>query len=243
RMLYANAIPHQVGLSSAVESRLPEESRPGREPCGRDHEEPSSMTPSYPEQRRLIPEFCKARRSGFGLAPILGTLSYPPFARRLGLEAVRRPVGETAWAEQALVAAGAFTAVAATAASNGAYFPTSWGWAAIAFGWTAVVLVVIRAGLRLSVLELGSLAAVWALTGWIALSTTWTDSVTQSVPEVEHALVYATGLTACLVAVRRRDAPFLVGGVLVGIVVISSYSLATRLFPERLAVPHAIAVN
>jgi tetratricopeptide (TPR) repeat protein len=171
-------------------------------------------------------------------------LSSPTFAkRRIGPDVVRRPIGESAWVGQGLVGAGAFAAVTATAAFNGAYFPTSWGWAAIVFAWTAAVLAVVRSHVRLSRLELTFLGGLWGLTAWTALATLWTDSVTATVPEIEHTLVYATGLTACLLAVRRRTVHFLVGGVLCGIVVICSYSLTARLFPERFAVADEVAVN
>jgi hypothetical protein len=34
-----------------------------------------------------------------------------------------------------------FVALAAPAMAEGAYFPTSWGWTTIAFGWTAVLVL------------------------------------------------------------------------------------------------------
>jgi hypothetical protein len=165
-----------------------------------------------------------------------------PSAKWLGPGAVGWRAGEWAWGRW-LVATGAFAAIGATAASSGAYFPTSWGWAALVFGWASAVAVVVRTNPRLSVLEIACLAAVWGLTGWIALSALWSESVSQTILETERALVYATALTAFLIAARRRDVPLLAGGVLAAIVVVSSYSLATRLFPERFAVGDAIAGN
>jgi O-antigen ligase len=176
-------------------------------------------------------------------AGVLSTLTDVSLSRRFGRNLYVGPVDARDKPVRIALAVGAFAAVAATAASSGAYFPTSWGWAAVAFGWAAVILLVVPGGVRLSRLDLVTLATLWGLTGWTALSSVWSESPSQSVLETERSLIYATALLAALLAARRAGARFLVGGVLCAIVVISSYALATRLFPERLAVADDLSVN
>ncbi len=139
------------------------------------------------------------------------------------------------------LAAGA--AVAGPAAAGGAYFPTSWGWATLAFGWTAVLALLLRRVLQLSRLELTALTALGSLVGWVALSAVWSQSRTQTMLEVERDLVYVTAFTAVLAIVRRRDVSQFLGAVLAGVVLISAYALATRLFPERFGQVDDLAVN
>jgi hypothetical protein len=141
-----------------------------------------------------------------------------------------------------LVAGGA-AAVAAPASANGAYFPTSWGWAAIAFGWAAMVTLIVRGAFRLSRLERATLSALALLTGWIALSAAWSDAIPQTALEFERALVYLSALLALLLIATPKTTSQLLGGILVGITTICTYSLATRCFPERLGVFDAIGGN
>jgi hypothetical protein len=141
------------------------------------------------------------------------------------------------------LSAAVFAAVAAPAAVHGAYFPTSWGWTALAFGWATVVAVLAQRRLCLSSLELTSLVALASLAGWTALSAVWSRSLTQTILEVERDLVYVTALAAALAIARRRTFSQLLAGVLAGITVISAYGLATRFFPERLGQIDDLAAN
>jgi tetratricopeptide (TPR) repeat protein len=125
-------------------------------------------------------------------------------------------------------------AIAGLAAVNGAYFPTSWGWSALAFSWVAAMSLLLRRVLVPSRLEWATLAALLGLIAWIALSTLWSADVTQTVLEVERVLVYLTAIFALLLIASRRSVPQLIGGLLVAITLISAYALATRLVPERL---------
>jgi tetratricopeptide (TPR) repeat protein len=167
-----------------------------------------------------------------------------PLPRAPGLTA-RRPLareGTSALRRLALPIA-AFVAVAAPASANGAYFPTSWGWPAIIFGWTAVVSVLLGRGIRLSRLEWAMLGALGSFTAWIAVSAAWSEDVTQTVLEVERALVYLTAALAALLLLRSRGVTRFLSAVLAAIACVSTYSLATRLFPERLAKFDVVAVN
>ncbi|MDP9284407.1 MAG: hypothetical protein M3P41_05585, partial [Actinomycetota bacterium] len=135
-----------------------------------------------------------------------------------------------------------FVAVGGLAANNGGYFPTAWGWSALAFFSVASVALVVASTVSLGLLELLFLAGLIAFAGWIAMSLAWSGTP-DTVLEVERALVYLAGTLAVLFVVRRRAVPHLLGGVLTAIVLASAYGLATRLLPDRLGVFDSTAVS
>jgi O-antigen ligase len=94
--------------------------------------------------------------------------------------------------------------------------------------------LLLRPELKLSRAEAGLLLALVALSGWYALSILWSPDTSASVNEVERTLVYLMGALAFVAIAARGRLRELIGGALGGIAVISTYSLATRLFPERL---------
>jgi hypothetical protein len=130
--------------------------------------------------------------------------------------------------------AAAFVTVFAISVDNGGYFPTAWGWAALGLFWLAGLAFVWVAAVEAGLLELLLVGALTAFAGWSALALIWTRDVTQSMVELERTLAYVAGLIAFLLIVRRRSVVWLLGGVLIAIVAVATYSLATRLFPERL---------
>ena len=65
--------------------------------------------------------------------------------------------------------------MAAPAAAHGAYFPTAWGWMALAFGWVAFLALLLHGRPRLSGLEWTMLGGLASLTVWIALSALWSE--------------------------------------------------------------------
>lgn len=119
------------------------------------------------------------------------------------------------------------------AAAQGGYFPTSWGWAALPLAWIAALGLLLRQT-RLGRLEAAAVGALVLFACWIALSAMWSQSVTNTVLEVERAFVYVAGLLAVLLIASRRSVPNLLAGVALGSIGISCYSLATRLFPESI---------
>ncbi|HEY5159912.1 MAG TPA: hypothetical protein VII83_02460, partial [Gaiellaceae bacterium] len=133
-----------------------------------------------------------------------------------------------------LVGISAFAAVTALAAASGGYFPTSWNWATLGFAWAAALALALRGPESWLRRELLLVVALLALAAWIALSTLWSLDATKSVLETQRALVYLAAALALLALVRRGEHPALLGGALAGIVAISTYALATRLFPDRL---------
>jgi tetratricopeptide (TPR) repeat protein len=146
------------------------------------------------------------------------------------------PVGETsrtfALASTFLAPLGLFVAVVAIAAPNGSYFPSAWGWAALAFLWAAAIGLVVRARVSLSTLETIYLGALMLVLVWTAASLLWSPTATQTMYEVERTVVYVAFAFA-LAVLGRRSASLLLPALLAGIMAVSMYALATRLFPDR----------
>jgi hypothetical protein len=135
---------------------------------------------------------------------------------------------------QVLAFVGIAALVAGFAAAGGGYFPTAWGWTALALMWVAALALVLAPAIELTRLELGALAGWTALATWTWLSIAWSQDAGQSVLEGQRLLVFVAGVGALVLLARRISTPTVIGGVLTGITVVSAYSLATRLFPERI---------
>lgn len=141
----------------------------------------------------------------------------------------------------AVPAVGSCLLVGGVSAAAGGYFPTSWGWTALALFWVTAITLLIRRDAESGPLEGVFLGALTLFGGWIWLSTTWSESAPRSFLEGEHVLVYIAAAAAGLLLVRRRSVPQLLGGVLAGITLISVWGLATRLFPNRIGTFDPIA--
>jgi cytochrome c-type biogenesis protein CcmH/NrfG len=128
------------------------------------------------------------------------------------------------------------------AADHGGYWPTAWGWTAIALAWIGAVALVMRVG-RVGGLEVTFVGALGALTAWTGLSAAWTSSTTQTVLTVERSLVYVAGAVAVVGVVRARTHGWLLWGVWAGSTAASLYGLATRLLPDHLGSADPIAGN
>jgi O-antigen ligase len=135
---------------------------------------------------------------------------------------------------RALPAVLAAATVGGLAAANGGYFNGTCAWASLGLLWFAAVAIVLRSKVELGALELVLLGALVLFAGWSALSILWTSSVTLTVFDVQKLLVYLSLVLAALLVLRSRTVPWLLAGVLAGIVAVCTYALATRLLPERL---------
>jgi hypothetical protein len=122
-------------------------------------------------------------------------------------------------------------AVAPVLAAQGGYFPTSWGWSGLLLAWGAVVGALLRPLERPSRLELAFVGALAAFAVWQAATAIWGPGTSAGL-EVERTFVYVAAALALVALVGREYTRFLVGGVLVAIVIVSAYALATRLFPN-----------
>jgi hypothetical protein len=134
-----------------------------------------------------------------------------------------------------------FLIILPLAASDGGYWPTAWSWTTLVFAWVALVGLLFRNEMRISMLERVFLVSIGGFAAWIAVSLLWTESVPRTVLELERALAYLAMLLATVVLLRRGVYRSLLGGAWAAIVVICTYALATRLFPERLGVFDPIA--
>lgn len=123
---------------------------------------------------------------------------------------------------EVVTAFGVFALVAALGFDGGGYGATSWGWSA--FVLFAVLAVVLAGGIRAprgaAVLLVAALAA---LTAWIAASILWSSDVSSSVLEVQRALLYVAA--ACVFVLADSGLALLVG-VFGATVVLCGYGLA-----------------
>ena len=132
--------------------------------------------------------------------------------------------------------------VAALAAADGGYFPPAWGWTALVGLWLAAAWLLLgRVELHVGALGLTFLGAIAGFTAWTWLSLLWTENTVQTALEGFRVLAYLGAAAALLLVVRRETAPALLRGVCAAIVLVSSYGLATRLFPDRIGTYDPIA--
>jgi hypothetical protein len=136
---------------------------------------------------------------------------------------------------QVAVGVGTAVGIGALGAADGGYFPPAWGWTALVALW----LVVIWLFLGRAALHGGRLAGAFAggligLAAWTWLSLIWTDNTVRSAHEGFRMVAYAGVAAALVLVVRRETAPALLRGVFAAIALLSTYGLATRLFPDRL---------
>ena len=144
----------------------------------------------------------------------------------------RVATAQRAWASVA-VALFPGAVVLGVASVNGGYFPSSWGWIGLVFAWALVIAL----GFEAVAIRRAEGAFVGALVGvlcWTALSVAWSINRTQTVLEVLRVLMLPLAVAAALVLVRSARLRLFVSGLLGGITVVCVYSLATRLFPDRL---------
>ncbi|HLB18963.1 MAG TPA: O-antigen ligase family protein [Gaiellaceae bacterium] len=162
----------------------------------------------------------------------MGPGSSSAVAGNVAVQASSRAVFVQRWAAPLV----ALLTVGLLASDQGGYFPNSWGWPALATLWLLGVWLVVGARVDAGSLDVWLICAFAAFTVWVALSIIWSDSATQSVLELERAVLYMSALAAVLVLARRGGAQLLAAGVVTAIGLIALYSLSTRLFPDRLGV-------
>jgi hypothetical protein len=152
-----------------------------------------------------------------------------PVAHRLRLSAAL--AGDAANAAQAWLLS--FVFVLALGADSGGYWPTAWNWTALTLLFVCALVLILRGDVRLRPVEVAVPLALLGLMLWGIASAAWSSSATQPLLDSQLTLVYAAGAFTALLFVRWASYQYLVGGALAAIVVVSSYSLTTRLFPER----------
>ena len=120
-------------------------------------------------------------------------------------------------------------------AANGGYYPISWGWAATALGWAAVIAAVLRERSLPTRYELVFVGGLAAFAVWLVVSMAWTETPTGTPLEIERTLVYVAAAAALLAIARRDQTRQLLGGVCAGTTLVCAYGLATRLLPDHFA--------
>ena len=155
--------------------------------------------------------------------------------RRLGMSSVPASLRHGV-ASQLAVGLTVFLLIGGLAWANGGYFPVSWGWSGLALLWLAAIGLALGFKVEAGVLDWVFLGGLAGLTAWVFASLLWTSSVPETVLEGERMLVYLSAGIAGIVLLRRRSVHTLLLGVWAAITVVSTYALATRLFPERLGI-------
>jgi hypothetical protein len=140
----------------------------------------------------------------------------------------------------ALPLVGSAALAIAIGAASGGYFPSSWGWISLVALW-AVALAFLLDAPRFARRDVLLLSFFALFVAWVGLSALW-SSATPALREFERGLAYLAVAFAALVLVRRTNATLILGGLCSGIVLLCSYSLATRLFPNRIGTYDPVAV-
>ena len=150
--------------------------------------------------------------------------------------AVPAPLAADRMRAAALPFAAGVLVVVPLAAAEGGYFESAWAWPTLTFLWVAALVLLFAPRLPAA----REFAAPGALLALAALSLVLSPGALAAL-EAQRLLVYTAGLGAlALVLERRAVSPFL-GGLLAGMTLVSVYSLATRLFPDRLGTFDAVA--
>lgn len=145
-------------------------------------------------------------------------------ATRHAGEALLRPAGSLA---PGLLAFGVLTSIGL---ADGGLLPRNWRMASLALLAATAAFAVRRRRVVLSRLELATLTAFAALTGWVALSGAWSGESSVALLEAERPLLYGVCVLALLVVTAREDVRQLLAGAVAAITFVSADGLAVHLF-------------
>ena len=134
-----------------------------------------------------------------------------------------------------------FAVVLVLATDDGGYSPTTWGWGALVLFAAAALALVLRTEPRVGALEALFLLALFGFLGWGLLSSLWSPSLTEPLLQSQLTLVYVAGALAVLLLARSRSYHALLAGVWTAVALVCTYSLLTRLVPDRLGFVDALA--
>jgi O-antigen ligase len=122
--------------------------------------------------------------------------------------------------------------VIGSAAANGGYFESSWGWIALALGWCLCMTVTLTSA-GFDRFELGFIGAWLCLAAWVLFTTVFARDAGLAFEEALRDLILPMAAAGALIAVRNVDRS--VAALVLGIAtaLVCAYSLATRLLPDR----------
>ena len=134
---------------------------------------------------------------------------------------------------EAVPAAGAFALIAALGFDDGGFAASAWGWSAVLV-FVVLALILARGAGRPRTAAVVLVAGLAALAVWAAASILWSSHVAASVLEVERVLLYAG---AAAVFVLAGSGTALLAGVLGAVTLLCGYSLTQVQAGERLSEP------
>jgi hypothetical protein len=123
--------------------------------------------------------------------------------------------------------------VVAVVSSQGGYFPTSWGWSALALLSVFCTWAIATGETDTGGFDAAFLVALVLLTAWVGLSIVWSRDPAQSVLELERTLVLLGGCVSFLALGRRASLRSLTVALVLAIGSVGVYSLSTRLIPDH----------
>jgi hypothetical protein len=125
-------------------------------------------------------------------------------------------------------------ALVACGAASGGYFPTSWGWLALGFGWSATIALAWRRATQIGRPEVVYLGAFAALTVWTWASAAWSSVGPQTLLEGLRTLMLPLAIAVVILVTSKGTAHRIPSALLAATSAVSLYALATRLLPDRL---------
>jgi O-antigen ligase len=139
------------------------------------------------------------------------------------------PVRESISWSRAGIFVAALAVVTTVAFADGGYFRGSWLWITLALCSLAGLALLLRDEIEIGRLELVALTALALLSGWTALSATWSSAPTSSLHDAERGLIYVAALLAYLLLTEKETSRTLLAGVAVGAIVVAGYGLGDRI--------------
>src|SRR5947209_7416424 len=97
---------------------------------------------------------------------------------------------------EALIGTGTGLGLALIAFSSGGYFPTAWGWGALAALTIIAGYLVVGTAVRPTAIALVSLGGLAGFGAWTWLALFWTDDTAGTVLEGQRVLLYVAALAA-----------------------------------------------
>jgi hypothetical protein len=140
----------------------------------------------------------------------------------------------------ALTVAGSTVVPIALAFPSGAYFPSAWGWISLIALW-ALALALLLGAPTFGTTDRAFLALFGLFVALVGFTAFW-SSTTPALRELERDLAYLAVAATAVALVRRANVTVIIGGLCAGITLVSIYSLATRLFPNRFGTYDPVAV-